>query len=524
MFARSATAHPLKQAVVDERTAMSYRDLAMRIAAMESTLQAAGVARSMICLLLPAGIAYVAAVMAITGVRSVFAPIDPEWPVTRAHAAVEMARPAALITTEELRERALTIVAGMDVKPIVMTMDAGTLRHSDLQPRRRDPINTSDDWRDDSLYLIYTSGTTGEPNAVEGRHGSLVQFISWQGNAYQVPDTCRVSQLAPTTFDVHLRDVFLPLSVGGTIVVPDLATRRNPVRLASWLRQYEINLMHIVPSLFKVLVEAAEHGSGDTPVAPFAATVFFSGERFYSRDAVRFRRALPKGVRMVNFYGPSECTLIKTHYQLPDDDSLDSMEVVPLGWPIDRCEVVVCDAERPCQTGEIGEIRLRSKYLAKGYLGNSALTAERFVVVVDSMGQPSREYRTGDLGFMDESGRLHFIGRRDHQVKVNGNRVELGEVERRVRDVPGVRDAIVVMAEQPGQAGALACVYVAEQEIAPAEIRRLLGESLPRYMIPVRFFARRELPLSPNGKLDRRSIERWLADPATETPEESLHG
>jgi acyl-coenzyme A synthetase/AMP-(fatty) acid ligase len=125
---------------------------------------------------------------------------------------------------------------------------------------------------------------------------------------------------------------------------------------------------------------------------------------------------------------------------------------------------------------------------------------------------------------MDESGRLHFIGRRDHQVKVNGNRVELGEVERRVRDVPGVRDAIVVMAEQPGQAGALACVYVAEQEIAPAEIRRLLGESLPRYMIPVRFFARRQLPLSPNGKLDRRSIERWLADPATETPEESLHG
>ena len=528
----SAVTHPSKAAVVDERTTLTYCELERRVTETEVKLRELGAAGSTICLLLPAGIDYVTAVVAVIGVRGVFAPLDTEWPQSRASAAIRLARPAIVIATKSLQERAQSLVTDLETQPVIITLDAGVLRRSEplyesSRPRSAASVhrvNTGDDWQDDSLYLVYTSGSTGEPNAVEGRHGSLAHFIKWQADAYQVTEACRVAQLAPTTFDVHLRDVFLPLTVGGTIVVPDLATRRNPVRLVSWLQDYGVNLIHIVPSLFKVLAESVAQRRENSVIGAPLETVFFSGERLYTRDVDGFRRVLPAGTRLVNFYGPSECTLIKTHFRIPAAGGGSFPEVVPLGWPIEECEVVIGEAERTCAPGEVGEIRLRSTHLAKGYLGNSALTAKNFVAVEDAGGRRTREYRTGDLGLVDPAGCLHFIGRRDHQVKINGNRVELGEVERRVRDVLGIKDAVVVMASQAGQPPVLACIYAAEKEILPHEIRKGLAAALPGYMIPARFVARRELPLSPNGKVDRAACARALANPTGVSFEESFHG
>lgn len=512
-FASRARARPEAEAVAEEHASIGYGALAERSAALADLLARTAPPQTPVCLLVRSGIAYVAAVLAAIAARAIFAPLDADWPEARAQAAMQLTAPSALVTTPDLLDQARALIATLERRPHLIVIDregtAVAVEPGEAMGAASACARGDAGWAGDSLYLVYTSGSTGAPNAVEGAHRSLAHFIAWQARAYEVDSRCRVAQLAPTTFDVSLRDIFLPLHTGGCIVVPDRVTRRNPIRLRQWLAQSRVNLLHAVPSLFKLLVEEFDGAAGSA----FAAIekVFFSGERLYVRDAERFRGALPADAIIANFYGPSECTLIKTHFQLPPRGALEGLEVVPIGWPIDDCSVRVADEGGTCAVGETGEIRLRSEFLAKGYFRNPGLTAQRFAPAGDGA-PPAREYRTGDLGYLDPDGCLHFVGRRDDQVKIHGNRVELGDVEHWVRAVEGVTDAAVLMAAGPGGEPFLACAFTASRPVAPAALRAGLAKRLPAYMVPTRFLGLAQLPLLANGKVDRKGLARRLAE------------
>jgi amino acid adenylation domain-containing protein len=513
-FARRALADPGAEAVAEEQASISYGELAERATALQELLDRVGARQTPVGLLVRPGIAYIAAALAATAGRAIFAPLDADWPESRSLAALRLIAPSTVVTTPDLLEPARALVAQLEQPPHLVVIDRrGTVSSleaaaSGAAIAAEAPDDQGDSgWAADSLYLLHTSGSTGVPNAVEGAHRSLAHFIAWQARAYDVGTSCRVAQLAPTTFDVSLRDIFLPLCTGGCVVVPDRATRRNPIRLRQWLSESGVNLIHAVPSVFKLLVE--EIGPASGTLLPAVEKVFFSGERLYVRDAERFREALPTDAVIANFYGPSECTLIKTHFRLPAAGALDGLDVVPIGWPIDQCSVHLSNGDRGCDEGEVGEIRLRSDFLAKGYFRNAVLTARRFTTSDDD-GSPVREYRTGDLGYRDAQGCLHFVGRRDDQVKINGNRVELGEVEHWVRGIDGVTGAAVLMVSAPDRDPFLACAYAALRDVAAAEVRAALARRLPSYMVPTTYMSLDRLPLLASGKVDRKALAERL--------------
>lgn len=513
-FERNARGWSNRAAVIEEANEIDYAALRARAGALAELLTALGATQQPVLLMQRSGIAYIAAVLAATAARAIFAPVEIDWPKPRLDAAARLADPVVVIATPEFEERARALAAALPRRPALVLLAAeGAIRDVEAGPAEPAATPPTGDWRGDSLYLVYTSGSTGTPNAVEGAHRSLAHFIAWQARCYAIPAGVRVTQLAPVTFDVSLRDIFLPLTVGGSLLVPDPATRRNPVRLRRWLVEREAAVMHVVPSVFKVIAEVAEQ-TGD-PIAPTLKHVFFSGERLYARDAERFDKLLPAAAVMANFYGPSESTLIKTHFRLPRPFVADAGAVVPIGTPIDGCEIAIAGAPQLADAPEMRrEILLRSDYLAKGYYRDPELTDRRFALARTAAGAPTREYRTGDLGWIDENGLAHFAGRGDDQVKIYGNRVELGDVEHAVRSQSGVADAAVVLAARGDGCSFLGCAWVAAGRTDAAALRCGLEATLPRYMVPALFLELSALPLLFNGKVDRKTLAQRLAEPA----------
>ncbi|NOK15685.1 amino acid adenylation domain-containing protein [Corallococcus carmarthensis] len=508
-FAHIAAARGDHPAVVGPREAVSYAALQRSVVSLSGGLVSRGLEGAVIAMLLPSDLAYVATMLSILDRRGVFAPMDAAWPEARLRSALEMTRPAALVVTPEQAERVSGLVATLGSPCELLVVEGraaegfrfNTVRAAPEVPQRHNDLTAP--WTEDSLYLVYTSGSTGTPNAVEGSHLSLAVFIEWQARTFEVGPECRVSQLAPTTFDVSLRDFFLPLCTGGTLYIPAAGTRYHPILFPRWVAEHRINLMHSVPSVFKLASEvswtnAKLKGSFDS-----LRKLFLSGERLYVEDARQLQAHLSPDAQLINFYGPSECTLIKTCFVVPRDCSGLEGDVVPLGRPIEGCEVRL-DGGPDAQSGELV---LESEFLAKGYYRNPELTAAKFSRVARPDAPRLRAYRTGDLGYRDGQGLLHFTGRKDHQIKVNGNRVELGEVEHCLRRMPGVSGAVVVASDsRQGADPILSCVYASDGDLAEDQVRAHLLQHLPKYMVPTNVRRMGELPLLTNGKVDRKQI------------------
>ncbi|NIY63832.1 non-ribosomal peptide synthetase [Streptomyces malaysiensis] len=369
--------------------------------------------------------------------------------------------------------------------------------------RQQLPISTAT--ADDLAYVIYTSGSTGTPKGVAMPHGPLRNLITWQREAFTCGVGSRTLQFAAASFDVHFEEMFSTWGTGGCLVLIDEEIRRDSHRLLRFLDERQV---HRVFMPF-VALQALAHTAQDLGRHPRALReVVCGGEQLYITPAVRqFFGALPD-VALHNQYGPSETHNV-TALRLPGDPA-SWPERAPIGRPINAARVRVLDGHgRPVPAGATGEIVIGGPVLARGYLNRPGLSAERFTP--DPLGPPgSRVYRTGDLGRVDERGRIHFLGREDGQVKIRGYRVELGEVESAVRALPEVADAAVVVNEGR-TAGKRLVAYVVGEAPLPGDLRARLAETLPEYMLPVAFVPVDRLPLTPSGKLDRRSLaEREL--------------
>ncbi|BAT53523.1 amino acid adenylation domain-containing protein [Nostoc sp. NIES-3756] len=350
---------------------------------------------------------------------------------------------------------------------------------------------------DDAAYIFFTSGTTGVPKGVLGCHKGLAHFISWQRQTFGINQQDRIAQLTGLSFDVVLRDIFLPLTSGATLCLPAPEDKLEPTKILRYLEREQISVLHTVPSL-------AQSWLADVPKEVSLHNLrwlFLAGEPLKETLVLQWRDAFPQAGEIVNLYGPTETTLAKCYYQVPSEPRPG---VQPVGQTLPETQALVLGANQQlCGIGEPGEIVLRTPFRSLGYINATQEMRSRFVT--NHFGNDAGDllYYTGDRGRYIPNGTLEILGRQDHQVKIRGVRIELGEIEAVLAQHPSVHQTIVTASEER-----LVAYIIPTQESAPTirEIRRFLSAKLPQYMVPSSFVFLDKLPLTTNGKVDRRAL------------------
>ncbi|HEV7745452.1 MAG TPA: amino acid adenylation domain-containing protein [Pyrinomonadaceae bacterium] len=351
-----------------------------------------------------------------------------------------------------------------------------------------------------AAYVCFTSGTTGVPKGVLGSHQGLSHFISWQREEFGIGPGDRSAQLTGLSFDVVLRDIFLPLTSGATLCLPDDEEQVVSEKVLEWLNRERVSILHTVPSLAESWL-----GLPDEAAVSSLRVVFFAGEPLTSKLIQRWRYAVSSGCQIVNLYGPTETTLAKCFYRVPVD-CLPGVQ--PVGEPIPQTQALIFrDGDQLCGLEEIGEVVIRTPFRSLGYL-NASDEKRRFVK------NPYRDeaqdllYHTGDKGRYRSDGTLELLGRIDDQVKLRGHRIEPGEIECVLRKHAEVRNAaVLVRSAAAGEKRLVAYVaLVNNSSLSPAALRSYLRSQLPEYMVPAAFMLMSALPLTANGKINREAL------------------
>ncbi|CAM3840104.1 Linear gramicidin synthase subunit C [Pseudomonas reidholzensis] len=357
-------------------------------------------------------------------------------------------------------------------------------------------------------YITFTSGSTGEPKGIVTHHAPLVHFIEWHvGRHGFTADDC-FSLVSGLGHDPVYRDVFTPLSIGAKIICPAQATLIDPAALAAWIDQHGVSVMHLTPPLGRLIETGARL---EALTFERLRYLFWGGDALSPALFAQMRVIAPNAVS-VNFYGTTETPQAMAFHQV--DPHADHHRI-PLGKGIDGAQLlVVNDANRLVAEGEVGEILIRSPYLSLGYWGDTAMTGEKFVVNPFTGADGDICYRTGDLGSYLGDGSVSFLGRADSQVKIRGHRIELAEIENAIARHPLIKQC-VVQANHDSSSVRLVAYCVAQQPVSAAQLREALTAQLPDYMVPAAFMFIDAMPLTPNGKIDRRALPAAFDSAAT---------
>jgi amino acid adenylation domain-containing protein len=354
----------------------------------------------------------------------------------------------------------------------------------------------------DAAYIFFTSGTTGVPKGVLGCHKGLSHFLGWQRETFAVGPDDRVAQLTNLSFDPVLRDIFLPLSSGATLCLPDDAESLGPDETLSWLENERISILHTVPTLAQSWLA---HSGGVSLKS--MRWVFFAGEPLLDYLVRQWRTLLMESRgEIVNLYGPTETTLAKCFYRVPTEISPG---VQPVGCPLPQTQALVLgESNQPCGIGELGEIVLRTPFRSLGYVNVSEEYRKRFIKNPFRDDERDLLYYTGDRGRYRPDGVLEIHGRSDDQVKIRGVRIELGEVTAVLSRHRWVNECIVTARkDDEGQTCLVAYVVAANpDDVKSSDLRVFLSKQLPAAMIPSAFVFLARLPLTPNGKVDRQAL------------------
>ena len=369
---------------------------------------------------------------------------------------------------------------------------------------------------DDAAYVFFTSGTSGVPKAVLGSHDGLSHFLLWQRDTFALSEQDRVAHVTGLSFDVVLRELLLPLITGASLCLPD-ASRLTAAQRLAWLREARVSILHVTPTVAKSWIA---QGDERTPLADLRV-VFFAGEPLPRPLCVQWKRSIAPASRLINLYGPTETTLAKSWCEVSSAD-VYADETCPIGEPLpDTQLLIISTCGSLCGVGEVGQIVIRTPYRSHGYLNDAQDTARRFERNPHSDDTADLWYQTGDLGRYTPRGLIQILGRADDQVKIQGMRVEPAEVAAALCAYPNVCNAAVLSALGEDGPSLLAYVVPGQAEVPdPAALRAFLATRLPTAMIPtaIRYVA--DLPITANGKLDRRALRELRTEAAAAPPHE----
>ncbi|MEV1329724.1 amino acid adenylation domain-containing protein [Micromonospora costi] len=487
LIAAQAARTPSATALISGTERVTYGELDTRAGRLAAALRARGVGpETFVAIAIDRSPAMVVAALAVLKAGGSYVALDPAQPPGRLASILDSAQPVLLLGDGK----------PTGITPSCPVVDEATLLAEAASDDGSAPLAPTDGGPDSAAYVVYTSGSTGTPKGVLAHHRGIVNHLRYIMREHQVTAADTVLQIASIAFDASVRDLFGPLSVGARVVLlgPDQA--KDPAAMLALIRRHRATcLLAVVPTLLRGMADLA------TGAAPSVRLVLFAGERLHASDCVTARRIFGPRVRLVNQYGPTECTMTTTYLAVPPNTPVP--DPVPLGRPIDGAWVrVLDDALQPVPAGEIGEIYIGGAGVARGYLHRPAETAARFLP--DPFGDEpgARMYRTGDRGRIRADGTLEFHGRVDDQVKIRGQRVEPGEIEGLLRGHPAVRDVAVLPSGEPVRLTAV----VSGTDLDLDDIRAYLRARVPDFLVPEQFSVLDELPRTPNGKIDRRAL------------------
>jgi amino acid adenylation domain-containing protein/non-ribosomal peptide synthase protein (TIGR01720 family) len=489
MVAEQARETPNAVAVAAGDGTLTYRQLYSRATRLAQVLVERGVGRDRVAaIVLPRSTDLVVAALAVLLSGAAYLPVDPEYPVDRIRHMLDDAKPLVVLTNS-------VVSAGLPDTGLLLLDDLGVERLVRRGTKPADVVLPGPLSPHDAAYVIYTSGSTGRPEGVVVPHGALANLVGDMRERLEVVRGDRFLAVTTFGFDISNLEIFVPLAAGAKLVVAERDVVRDPVALAETIRTSRATVMQATPSLWQAVLSA------DAGSLKRVRVAISGGETLTEALA----RELDEAASQVkNMYGPTETTIWST---VSDVDS-DRRGTPPIGRPITNTRVYVLDeALRPVPPGVLGELYIAGAGLARGYLNQSGLTAGRFVA--DPFGaKGSRMYRTGDVARWNQDGEVEFTGRRDHQVKVRGFRVELGEVEAALRAAPSVADAVVSVTRDSGGHNRLVGYVVPLPEDNGLDVdlvRKHLTGALPDHMVPS-VIVLDALPVTSNGKLDRAAL------------------
>lgn len=348
-------------------------------------------------------------------------------------------------------------------------------------------------------YVTFTSGSTGEPKGIVTHHAPLVHFIEWHTQCHSLSQDDRFSLLSGLGHDPVYRDVFTPLSIGAKVVIPAQSIVIDPFALAAWIQENEISIIHLTPPLGKLIETGAKPRRLELGALRY---LFWGGEALSNTLYKQIRVVAPNAVS-VNFYGTTETPQAMAYHPL--DPEADNAKI-PLGKGIEGAQLLVVNkSNQLVSEGEAGEILIRSPYLSLGYWNDTLQTREKFVVNPFTNAEHDICYRTGDLGTYLDDGSVSFLGRGDSQVKIRGHRIELTEIEGALSRHPRIKQC-VVLANHATSLARLVAYCVVTTPVSSSKLRDHVGKELPDYMVPALFVFLDAIPLTPNGKIDRRAL------------------
>ncbi|MET0264840.1 MAG: amino acid adenylation domain-containing protein [Duganella sp.] len=503
-FEQQAACNAGACALIFEGEYVSYGALNERANRLAHQLRSHGLApdaRVAICM--ERGVEMVVGLLAILKAGAAYVPLDPDYPAERLAYMLDDCAPAVLLTHSSVAGRLQASAAP------VLVVDAPDSARAIAACPAANPDPAALGLQPGHLaYVIYTSGSTGQPKGAMNEHHAVLNRLHWMQQAFPLDAGDRVLQKTPFSFDVSVWEFFWPLMVGATLVVARPQGHKSPDYLAAVIEQSAVTTVHFVPSMLQAFL--AECGAGRWSGAGLKR-VFCSGEALPPQLSERFLSTWPQ-VELHNLYGPTEAAVDVTWQQCRPNAGAAGASI---GRPIANTRIYILDGYlQPVPLGVAGEIHIGGVQVGRGYLHRPALSAERFIDDPFAGAPGARLYKTGDLGRWLADGSIDYLGRNDFQIKLRGLRIELGEIEARLAACAGVREAVVLAragdTDAEDNIGDQRLVaYVTAQDGAvldAATLRAELALHLAEFMLPGAFVVLAELPLSPNGKLDRKAL------------------
>jgi amino acid adenylation domain-containing protein len=491
LFEAQVERTPNAVAVIFEDQHLTYSELNNRSNRVAHYLQKLGVGPGVLVgLCMDQSLERIVGLFGVLKAGGAYVPIDPAYPTTRLAFMLNDANTPVVLTRRNLIE---TLPPLRATKAVCVDSPEWAIAEKDVANLKRTGTNA------DLAYVIYTSGSTGNPKGVMIPHGAIVNVMSWMQSTFPADERDRVLHQIPFSFDPSVLEILTPLLVGGRLVLVRPNGNHDPEYLVQTIIRHQVTILHAVPSTLRMLLEIP-----DLKACRSLRHVFCGGEVLTKDLARRFFEVL--NAQLHCMYGPTEVAITSLFHSIPRDCS---DEIIPIGRAVANTQAYVLDSlRRPVPIGVPGELYLGGVQVGRGYCNRPALTAERFIADPFNRTSGAQLYKTGDLARRLPNGTIEFLGRVDRQVKIRGHRIELGEVETVMRLLPAVQEGIVVVREDaPGDKRLVA--YVRPQSSSPtllSELRIVLKERLPAYMVPSAFVFLRAFPVTPNGKLDVEAL------------------
>lgn len=491
---KTARRLPDKIAFADEKKEITFRELSAQAKALATQMIERKLFKKPVVIYLEKGVDVLVSFMGAAYSCNFYSPIDVDMPASRVNKILEVLQPSLVVTNRELQP----VFEQFDYKGDYLLFEEaidGAVDKEAIEAARGKGIDT------DLLYVLFTSGSTGVPKGVTINHRSVIDYIDWVTETFEITQEDTFGNQAPFYFDNSILDIYSTIKSGATTYIIPKNLFAQPVPLLEYLKENKINTIFWVPSALIVVAKLKAFRNVD--LSDTLRRVLFCGEVMPNKQLNTWRRFLPD-VQYANLYGPTEITDACTYY-IVDREFTDD-EPLPIGIPMANTDIIVLnDRNEPVTGDEIGELCVRGTSLSMGYYNNPEKTKEAFVQNPLNPYVPETIYRTGDLVKYNEYGEIIYLSRKDFQIKHMGHRIELGEIETAVSSLDQIALCCCLYDEKRQK-----IVLFIEEELDKAYINEQISSLVPEYMLPNKVVTLPDMPINANGKIDRVKLKEYL--------------